>query len=125
MQPTLDTFCSYPGCANRRVARGWCHTHWKRWRRHGDPSITMPTGRPRGRANSPGVVHSQYKGDDIGYAQLHLRLKQQRGKATEHTCPCGAQAQEWSFDTPGGGFSVDLTRYTALCLSCHRRKDAA
>lgn len=29
--------CSVEGCGNPHSARGWCHTHYGRWRRHGDP----------------------------------------------------------------------------------------
>lgn len=30
------TTCSVEGCSRRKRARGWCHMHWKRWRRNGD-----------------------------------------------------------------------------------------
>jgi len=29
--------CSIDYCTRRRVARGWCNLHWRRWRKHGDP----------------------------------------------------------------------------------------
>ncbi len=30
--------CSIEGCPNDQVfARGWCNSHWKAWRRYGDP----------------------------------------------------------------------------------------
>lgn len=29
--------CSIEGCERAVVARGWCQTHWRRWRRNGDP----------------------------------------------------------------------------------------
>lgn len=32
--------CSIDGCEKRHYARGWCSTHYDRWRRHGDPSRT-------------------------------------------------------------------------------------
>lgn len=25
-------------CGGKEFARGWCHKHWNRWRRHGDPN---------------------------------------------------------------------------------------
>lgn len=28
--------CSYPGCDRPHEARGWCHTHYARWKRHGN-----------------------------------------------------------------------------------------
>ena len=29
--------CSIPGCEKPSRGRGWCGTHWRRWRTHGDP----------------------------------------------------------------------------------------
>lgn len=29
--------CSVEGCCNISQARGYCKTHWARWRKHGDP----------------------------------------------------------------------------------------
>ncbi len=29
--------CSIDGCNNEASSRGWCHMHYTRWRRHGDP----------------------------------------------------------------------------------------
>lgn len=43
-----DRMCSISGCSRVLVARGWCGTHYARWRNHGDPSYTeRPTwGQP-------------------------------------------------------------------------------
>jgi hypothetical protein len=45
--------CSIPGCNNKRAARGWCMTHYTRWRRTGDPLKMTP---PEVRARKPRVV---------------------------------------------------------------------
>lgn len=29
--------CALPGCHDPHVARGWCRSHYDRWRKHGDP----------------------------------------------------------------------------------------
>lgn len=29
--------CSIDGCGKPHAARGWCYSHWERWKRHGDP----------------------------------------------------------------------------------------
>ena len=29
--------CSIEGCGKAVFCRGWCNSHWRRWRRHGDP----------------------------------------------------------------------------------------
>lgn len=42
--------CSVEGCLNPRKSRGWCHAHYLRWRRHGDP---LGGGIPRRIPSSP------------------------------------------------------------------------
>lgn len=32
--------CRVSGCTGLHCARGWCHKHWLRWRRYGDPLTT-------------------------------------------------------------------------------------
>ena len=34
---TIKT-CSIEGCDNTLVARGWCNKHYRRWKRHGNPT---------------------------------------------------------------------------------------
>lgn len=34
--------CSIEGCERPHNARGWCTTHYERWRRHGDPLKVIP-----------------------------------------------------------------------------------
>lgn len=31
------TPCKIPACVEKPVARGWCESHYRRWRRHGHP----------------------------------------------------------------------------------------
>lgn len=38
----VSTPCSVSGCDRNRVARGYCGTHWARWRKHGDPRADVP-----------------------------------------------------------------------------------
>ena len=40
--------CSVDGCGGPGYARGWCAKHYERWRRHGDPSVSLPPGSPAG-----------------------------------------------------------------------------
>lgn len=41
------------GCARPVRTRGWCSTHYERWRKHGDPTIVLDSN-PRGpRAPKP------------------------------------------------------------------------
>lgn len=45
-----DRTCTVDGCDRKAYGHGWCEMHYKRWLRHGDPTIT--TRRPP----SPGAV---------------------------------------------------------------------
>lgn len=74
------------------------------------------------------------------YAGAHSRVKRYRGTASEHTCPCGAPAQEWSYrgDSPHEqsgevvlsngkrkhlAWSPYVYDYDALCIPCHIARD--
>jgi hypothetical protein len=37
--------CSVQDCDRKHMARGWCDMHWKRWRKHGDPTKIVNVGR--------------------------------------------------------------------------------
>ncbi len=37
--------CKVDGCGKRAKSRGWCSTHYNRWRAHGDPLIVLAVGR--------------------------------------------------------------------------------
>lgn len=37
-----DRICSIDNCTRQVAARGWCHKHWARWRRNGDPVKPKP-----------------------------------------------------------------------------------
>jgi len=54
------------------------------------------------------------------YVQAHRAVYRARGKAAEHQCPCGKQAQHWANIT---GAYEDINDYEALCVSCHRIRD--
>ncbi|UQE74223.1 sigma-70 region 4 domain-containing protein [Gordonia sp. PP30] len=34
--------CEVVGCGREHRARGYCGTHWQRWRKHGDPLAGVP-----------------------------------------------------------------------------------
>jgi len=37
----LPKTCSIPECEKNVSARGWCSTHYSRWRIHGDPNVSL------------------------------------------------------------------------------------
>lgn len=40
-----NSVCTIENCGKKRVARGWCAAHYKRWKLHGDPLRGGPTPR--------------------------------------------------------------------------------
>jgi hypothetical protein len=109
--------CEVQDCQRTHYARGWCVNHYRRWQRHGHP-----------RSGAPVVARSS-EGDP--YSAGMQRLHRERGPASGYTCvDCGARAACWSYDgtdpTPrthprGHRYSLDLTRYRAVCRFCHHR----
>ncbi len=72
----------------------------------------------------------------VGYHAAHYRVRAARGFPGDHSCACGAQAQEWAYGhtdpnelTQKGGqndgqkYSLDPSFYEPMCLPCHRGKD--
>lgn len=110
--------CSMEGCENPARCRGWCDNHYRRWLRSGTPD-GVGKGRPRG--------------DSASYNAVHLRLKRDRGIATQHLCcDCGQPARTWSYnhsdpgvqvDEKGRPYSTDLAHYTPRCVTCHNKLD--
>lgn len=84
----------------------------------------------------------RFKGDDISYPAMHMRVRGARGAAREHACTsCGGGAIDWAYrwdlDCPsqrsgpgrnGGGSSVSpycphVEHYDPMCKPCHRDFD--
>lgn len=59
--------CSIEGCERPSRKRGWCSTHYTRWRRHGDPTVTH-----RGE-NACSVEGCARPYRCSGYCDLHYR----------------------------------------------------
>lgn len=114
-----DRTCSIDGCERRRQARGWCQTHYMRWRTHNDPTVSLRPDRGHcsidgceKRHRSRGWCGMHYSRwlrhgdpamallptDDIGYDGMHKRVSAVRGPASQHTCGCGSPAKEWAYD---------------------------
>jgi hypothetical protein len=110
--------CSIEGCDRLRYAKELCELHYRRVRDYG--SLDVPE-HPRWRSNPT-------------YNAVHFRLRAERGRPSWHVCECGAQAQQWAYvrgddqllkiDDKGRPYSTDLSRYQAMCVTCHRRMDA-
>jgi hypothetical protein len=123
--------CSIEGCERSSRSRGWCHTHYIRWYRHGD-NIVLPG---RG-GNKPGSENNFWKGDEVGYHGMHSRIHRSLGRAANYKCfSCPSQASQWSYNHLDPSerieiehgreypFSTNVEFYRPLCLSCHVKFD--
>jgi hypothetical protein len=89
------------------------------------------------RTGDPGPVGLVNGGDEVSYVATHLRLRKERGPASEYFCvDCEQSAQEWSYvggaadertEVIRGGYevpySLDFTKYAPRCVTHHRRFD--
>lgn len=69
--------CKIDDCDRPARGRGWCSTHWMRWRKHGDPLTVMPPragNKRQDHCDVPGCEAPHHAG---GYCGSHYaRLKQ-------------------------------------------------
>jgi hypothetical protein len=95
------SICSVEGCNNPVQGRGWCHTHYERWRRHGD---AFPDIEPRPR---------QWEGPcSVEGCDKQAKLKGW----------CNAHYQRWRAhgDPTGGGKPHDGTRAKCSVDGCEK-----
>lgn len=72
--------CSIGDCPKPAEARGWCSTHYMRWRKHGDPHTVLRTGRKKWRKDTCEVDGCDRGGRIIrGYCGCHYWRWQRYG----------------------------------------------
>src|SRR4051812_48445383 len=89
MPPRTHLHCTFPGCTKPYLARGYCNTHYLRWKTHGDPGVTKL---PRVSLSDPDGVKAMllsrrnvtpsgcwewtmYCGDKMGYGNVMVARK--------------------------------------------------
>ena len=65
--------CSVEGCNDKHYAKGYCHKHHTRWRRHGNPDINLKRGKPRRYCTVEGCSNQNY---GHGYCHKHWQRLQ-------------------------------------------------
>lgn len=125
--------CSVDGCDSFCSGRGWCRKHYMRAKRRG-----WDLNAPLRNTHGSGPESRGWKGDDVGYASSHSRVRRLRGSARDLQCIiCGQPAAHWAYDHldvnekvdvsrkyEGLVFSVDPDHYQPMCVPCHADFDA-
>lgn len=118
-------------CTDPVAARGYCQTHYARWRRHGDPSICHPNKVPVGarRLSSSGYIRVKSPGHPLcppssaWVYEQRIVLYDSIGPGP-HPCAWCGKAIDW-----GAGLDVDhidgdkennlLENLAPACRSCN------
>lgn len=118
-----DRTCAVDECDRTVWAREWCSMHYHRLWRNNDPEDI----------GEPAAKQREIR-PDVSYHHVHVRLRAERGRASDRLCEdgCGRQAKTWAYDhsdphvlrSPEGyPYSTDINNYWALCGTCHQRHD--
>lgn len=121
--------CSIPDCGNRLAARGWCITHYHRWRSSGSPHLFPQT------AHLCSVDGCDSKVIARGWCGLHYRRWQSTGDAMQlKTAATGEplaflretvanppdECVEWPYAKSSGGYGKVLDPKRASKVYAHR-----
>lgn len=113
--------CAIEACDRGSSERGWCWSHYQQWYARGTV------------ADRP-IWPNGWRGDEISYSGMHMRLKRERGYAADLGCvSCGLAARHWSYsnsdpndridEITGLRYSTDMDHYDPRCVSCHSLYD--
>ena len=82
--PQLGSNCAVEGCTNTgKITRGWCGTHYSRWKRHGNPETVLPRGYKAWVNVGPCAVEGcDRQSEKRGWCHNHYRLWRAYGDPT-------------------------------------------
>ena len=72
--------------------------------------------------NQSGEKNHMWKGNDAGYAALHYRINNLRGKPSKCEYCKTTKAKRYEWANVNGNYN-DPNDYVRLCASCHRKAD--
>jgi hypothetical protein len=117
-------------CGSKTYSKGMCRRCYERARYSATATLIYTAAVP--------------STEPCTYDAAHQRVYYWRGRARTHTCPCGKQAEEWSYrgnstyemtgtrerkyargriDVVHSKWSTNPCDYDALCRDCHELRD--
>ena len=81
--------CTVDGCERQKSTRGWCRMHYKRWLRHGDPTVTLLRGRYAKSARNVGGPCSVEGCEEVTFAKGMCKMHDSRVYRTGDPGPPG------------------------------------
>lgn len=115
--------CSIPGCLRPHQARGWCNTHYQRWRMHGTVDLELTTTAERFWAkvnrNGPVPAHAP----ELRSCWVWTAYKSPRGYGRFNLDGTRiVLAHRWSYTDANGPIPSDRPELDHLCwnTSCVR-----
>lgn len=106
--------CQVDGCDRVRYARGWCQTHYDRWRNHGDPEAARvhPCGEDHHRAKLTNAIVSEIRSAYVAGATYRALAKQYGVSA--YAISCVVRGKTWRHLTVPTDMKSVLTRRREL-----------
>lgn len=91
--------CSINGCERRVAARGWCRTHYSRWKIHGDPLTVLRVRRAQVADPVCSIEGCGKPHEARGWCKSHYgkwqRAQRPRGFCSIEGCGRPLQARDW------------------------------
>ena len=117
--------CNIDGCEKPRKARGWCNTHWARWRRHGNPLQGGPIGL---RASSPAdafAARTERQGDCLIWTGAVIANGYGRLSANGRMVLAHRFAWECEHGPIPDGLVIDHTCWNRQCVEVSHLRTAS
>src|ERR1700752_992967 len=105
--------CSFPGCTKPMNSRGWCKTHYMRWRKHGDPSINLRAENVGQRGTTCSLEGCDKQGTSRGWCGMHYMRWWQNGHPLAPLRKPGRKQLATVCSVEGCGKGGEITR--GLC----------
>jgi hypothetical protein len=91
MSVTENHLCTIDGCTRALRARGWCATHWARWKANGDPlTVTKPATKTSDTCDAPDCTRPTPTGT---YCNMHRNRLSRTGQLGLTRAPRGLHSQ--------------------------------